>query len=529
MNAKQREQYWVKFQRIRSDIEKKYINSIQESIFAQFKDFAKSIEKNGVDASISELGLNLWEKELIKVFEKMYKETVVLFGNAVYRSIKIEANQKAETFGFNAQWTKEILEFLMTQGFTLVSNITQTTKKRLIDIATTGITEGLSVDQITKLILDDKELEYSNMRARRIVRTEVMRGSNIGAMKGAEAHGFLVDKQWISARDSRTRRIPDDEFDHVELDGVIVPFDQPFTSEGKKGEAVVAMQPGDISAPAGFTINCRCTVGFIPKRDANGRLIMKPKVGGANLQPNINFQNAINQPIEVTKPLTKQDIENNISSLFTNNLNLNIKKVTSSDKMSVDDMKKRQDTLEKLTKEYRISDAIDRNFGTSIAFESTKNSFGFIRSSKYDGKVIFDVNFGDRYDFSRAKPFDNSLKYFYRGKSRVDEKNLDQSTTVHEFAHLIALDSQVKPFNAPPELVKYFKELKKLRTGYRKELKVLYDKNDKEALNDFSLGDYANTNLNEFMAESFTEYKLSSNPTKYAILVGKLIDKYFKK
>jgi hypothetical protein len=31
------------------------------------------------------------------------------------------------------------------------------------------------------------------------------------------------------------------------------------------------------------------------------------------------------------------------------------------------------------------------------------------------------------------------------------------------------------------------------------------------------------------MAEGFTEYKLSSNPTKYAKEIGKLIDKYFKK
>lgn len=280
MNAKQREQYWRKIQLIRNDIEKKYVDSIQKSIYAQFKGFAKNIEKIGVDASISQLGLNLWEKELIKVFEAMYKETVVTFGNAVYRSLKIEANQKGETFGFNAQWTKEVLDFLMVKGFVLVAGITQTTKKRLTDIANKGIQEGLSVDEIVKLILNDKELEYSNMRARRIVRTELMRGSNMGAMKGAEAHGFKVDKQWISARDSRTRRIPEDEFDHVELDGVIVPFDQPFTSTGKKGEAVVAMQPGDISAPAGFTINCRCTVGFIPKRDANGRLIMKPKLNG---------------------------------------------------------------------------------------------------------------------------------------------------------------------------------------------------------------------------------------------------------
>ena len=280
MNGKQREQYWRKTQMLRIDIEKKYINAIQKSVFNEFKSFAKSIEKNGVEASISQLGLNLWEKELIKVFETMYKETVVTFGNAVYRVLKIEAKQKGETFGFNAQWTKEIIEFLMVKGFTLVAGITQTTKKRLIDIANIGIQEGLSVDEIVKLILDDKELQYSSMRAMRIVRTEVMRASNMGAMKGAEAHGFQVDKQWISARDSRTRRIPDDEFDHVELDGVVVPFDQPFTSNGKKGESVVAMQPGDISAPAGFTINCRCTVGFIPKRDANGRLIMKPKLNG---------------------------------------------------------------------------------------------------------------------------------------------------------------------------------------------------------------------------------------------------------
>jgi hypothetical protein len=31
------------------------------------------------------------------------------------------------------------------------------------------------------------------------------------------------------------------------------------------------------------------------------------------------------------------------------------------------------------------------------------------------------------------------------------------------------------------------------------------------------------------MAEGFTEYKLKSNPSKYAKLIGQLIDKYYKK
>ena len=544
MNAKQREQYWVKFQRIRSDIEKKYINSIQESIFAQFKGFAKSIEKNGVDASISQLGLNLWEKELIKVFEKMYKETVVLFGNAVYRSIKIEANQKAETFGFNAQWTKEILEFLMTQGFTLVSNITQTTKKRLIDIATTGITEGLSVDQITKLILDDKELEYSNMRARRIVRTEVMRGSNIGAMKGAEAHGFLVDKQWISARDSRTRRIPDDEFDHVELDGVVVPFDQPFTSEGKKGEAVVAMQPGDISAPAGFTINCRCTVGFIPKRDANGRLIMKPKLNA----PSINQQPQFIKPIEVpaqtqTQPTNtftigknNRDTVKNLQQYIKNVTGLNVSSITIARDLPVDELNEKANQLAKLFNEYKINPGLNLNDDVKLSFASTKRFLGVVYSRKgmnAYGKVLgkpalIEMNFGNKnesiYEISFVPNSENT-----RPSSSVDIFNRQISVPTHEFAHVMAVSSHAENPNSPDFVRSYFRELRAIRKEYVDEMLSYNQKGDKKGVYNVSLGRYASTDIDEFHAEAFKEYKLSSNPTKYAVKVGKLIDKYFKK
>jgi hypothetical protein len=512
MNAKQREQYWRKFQLIRNDIEKKYINSIQKSIFAQFEGFAKDIEKIGVEASISKLGLNLWEKDLIKVFEAMYKESVVTFGNAVYRALKIEANQKAETFGFNAQWTKEILEFLMVKGFTLVSGITQTTKKRLIDIANAGVQEGLSVDDIVKLVLDDKELEYSNMRARRIVRTEIMRGSNIGAMKGAEAHGFQVDKQWISARDSRTRRIPEDEFDHVELDGVVVPFDQPFTSEGKKGEGVVAMQPGDISAPAGFTINCRCTVGFIPKRDANGRLIMKPKLN-------------VPQITNLSKPPKLPDVKQNITNVFNNNTNFNISKITISKSLDNEQLSRRINTINSLTKEYNLSPAINYEGETNLTFKSTKRAYGFVR---FFGNKITEINFGDRSDLSNGRIFDPNFEGL-RTKSRVDQQNLSIATTVHEFGHVISISQYLKLKDVPESTKMFYRELTQIRSNYINELLEANRNKNYKLRNDISLGNYASTNIDEFMAEAFTEYKLSSNPSKYALATGKLIDKYFKK
>jgi len=345
-------------------------------------------------------------------------------------------------------------------------------------------------------------------------------------MEGAKAHAFEVDKQWISARDLRTRRIPRDEFDHLALDGVVVGFDETFNSVGKKGEQVAAMQPGDITQPAGFTINCRCAVGFIPKRDANGRLIMKPKTNGVSTGI-INSQNIVNQQIVQNKPETKQDLEKSIQDLFNNNSNLRVKKVNLSDNLNIEQLKIRRNTLESLTNEYKISSAIDKNYETIVSFNSTNKSYGFIRCST-NGKIIYDANFGDKNDFSKNRTFDENFKGI-RFKSRVDEKNLDIATTVHEYGHLISLRHQLKQFNPPIEIVNYYKDLKKINRLYKKELKEFDQNEDYYNRNQISLGDYANTNIDEFMAEAFTEYRLSSNPSKYAVLVGKLIDKYFKK
>ena len=289
MNAKQRGEYFRKVERLRRQLDTKYYNKFKESISKQFNNFANRIKRDGIGAAKSSLGLDLWEKELIKIFESLYKEAAVLFGNSVYRAIKIDANRKGMTFGFNREWTQQMMDFLMTQGFSLVSDITSTTKKKLLAIVQKGVEEGLSVDEIVKLIKSDEQLAYLAFRATRIVRTEVMRSSNMASMMAADSHDFYVDKQWISARDNRTRRIPRDQFDHVELDGVIKEYDEPFTETGKDGQYISVLQPGalnqtdDSQTPGGFTINCRCTVAFIPKRDKNGNLLLKPKLHEARI------------------------------------------------------------------------------------------------------------------------------------------------------------------------------------------------------------------------------------------------------
>ena len=45
---------------------------------------------------------------------------------------------------------------------------------------------------------------------------------------------------------------------------------------------------------------------------------------------------------------------------------------------------------------------------------------------------------------------------------------------------------------------------------------------------DYFISQYATVNNNEFIAEAFAEYKLSSNPSKAAIEIGQLLDKHYK-
>ena len=276
MNATEQREYWLKVERLRYQLDVKYSSLFNGAIRKDLKQFASDLKEYGASGALSRMGSYAWSEDMMNIMNKLYKEATIIFANAVYRAIAVN-NKKSNQYGFNTEWVDEAIKFLVQYGFLLVSNMTQTTKAKLQDILAQGLNEGKSVDEIVKDILADNENGYSAMRARRIVRTEVMRASNYASMLAADKHDFEVDKIWIARIDSRTRRIPADMYDHVNLNGQKVGWDEYFTSTGKKGDLVFAGFPGDPTTPPGFSINCRCTVGFEGRRDSNGKLIRKIK------------------------------------------------------------------------------------------------------------------------------------------------------------------------------------------------------------------------------------------------------------
>lgn len=104
-------------------------------------------------------------------------------------------------------------------------------------------------------------LEINTRDAQRIARTESTRIENqarndVGRV-GKEKYGLNIWKRWVATKDERTRD------DHLEMDGVEVPFDEPFIMP----DGSELMFPGASGGEPSQVINCRCTFIEFIKED----------------------------------------------------------------------------------------------------------------------------------------------------------------------------------------------------------------------------------------------------------------------
>jgi SPP1 gp7 family putative phage head morphogenesis protein len=192
----------------------------------------------------------------------------------------------------------------------------------------------------------------------------------------------------------------------------------------------------------------------------------------------------------------------------------------------------RMDNLQELLNEYDLKQPASKWGSVDVTFNSTSKSLGQV-SAYSDNFTISDINFGNR-DAGFHRIFDESATIL-REKSAVDEVNLWKSTQVHEFAHVISISQQETMVTLwGKNRQTFWKEMRKINKEYLSEIseintKIFVGDSTFADLYKVHLGKYAQVNLNEFMAEGFTEYKLKTNPSKYANKIGKLIDKHFMK
>lgn len=231
------------FHRFQQKREKFYIPKFNQALQLQVKEAAKYIRAGQSPIIHSE--------PIYNVIKALYKDVAIVYGAKVLTGIK--RDQKARMpMGFSDRMLMLIRQYYGLDFLTMSEDITQTTRDYIQKVLTESYPLGLGVDDIVERITDR---EISRQRAAVIARTEVVGAANNGGLIVAKDTGLNLDKVWISARDSRTRR------DHIIANGKKVGIDDFFIVGGYKLKV-----PGDRGGkdgqpkvPGKEIINCRCS------------------------------------------------------------------------------------------------------------------------------------------------------------------------------------------------------------------------------------------------------------------------------
>jgi hypothetical protein len=337
------------------------------------------------------------------------------------------------------------------------------------------------------------------------------------------------------------------------MDGKVVDFDKPFEVPTIRGIELL-MRPGATNGSPGNVINCRCSMAPFPKEGAQtvGEITdlgfgvadtltaeglsqlgatVQTAVQAAVAEANIVASKPAQAVDEFVPAKTLKDAKVKTIQTFKE-AGLDVDSVRLDRSFGLDQYNEYNKRIDRLVKEYDLNQEYNKGFfgKTSVVFKTSTTTYGkVVRKIWYsDGKVrLHSINFGHKTDKIENRTRVISDKEFLRrSKSAIDEINEPYTTLTHEFTHIIADFETIKAYQKGAE---FYEKLEEIRKQYDQEIiAALKSKNFKLA-NELYLGKYADTNIDEFMAEAFTEYKLHSNPSKYARLVGELIDLFFKK
>jgi hypothetical protein len=261
-----------KFTIFQQKIENKFLPQVLEVLKQTIN---KYIETGVTAANVH--NINLYD--LYPVLNNLYYQCGYGYGWSIYKQFK---GVKSEPEGMQTKAAgnneppvtpqtiaDEVMRVLRLSLAINVNEMATSLKNRILFLINEGYAQGWGYEKTAQMVRDEANI----VRARRIVRTESVKASNMGGIIGAKKTGLLMDKRWISARDNRVRgnpagKYPAAEFDHWKINGTVIGIDQKFQQTGEPMGF-----PGDPEGAAGDVINCRCSLGFIPKRDANGRVI----------------------------------------------------------------------------------------------------------------------------------------------------------------------------------------------------------------------------------------------------------------
>lgn len=378
-------------------------------------------------------------------------------------------------------------------------------KKQITKSVTSGLLQGKSVGKIaTDLQARVREMNrVSAVRAARTAVTGAQNGGRMDSYKAARKKGIELQKEWMATLDGRTRH------SHRRLDGEVVDYDDEFSNGCR--------YPGDPRGKPGEIYNCRCTMAARVKgadTSDEQRWARNPETGRPIKIENMTYAqwSGLKDDIQKGKHIsTAEELVSYSSSLMREH-------GVSIGEMSVGNLiepaKEAVDTIGKLLNE----------------FKSTMKSFS-VQKDKVSGETGATIWATATSSIMRISPTLLRKNSAVVDTLRVGEKK-NLTTPVHEFAHTLSS----KSMDIDKE---FWSEIERVRRTYKRNLRNI-EKAEyvthtmdaaaaKIAKDEIFISDYADKNVDEFMAEAFAQAYLSKNPSKYADEVFDIIRRFFGK
>jgi uncharacterized protein with gpF-like domain len=236
--------HWLKFHRFQKRYESIYTPQVNKALQQQHEQYID----NGTLMAVN-------SAPIYKVLHSLYIDSAYIWAHRATANLRKERL----TMGFSERIIELMKNYFGIDLLNLAEDITQTTKDVIQAVLSDAAEQGFGFDEIVRRL---RSTELTSKRARLIARTETVASANAASNVAAQDSGLIMDKIWISAKDRRTR------LHHREVDEHIVAMHDTFTVGFTQMKF-----PGDKAGGAEECCNCRCTHAFIPRRDANGRLL----------------------------------------------------------------------------------------------------------------------------------------------------------------------------------------------------------------------------------------------------------------
>lgn len=391
---------------------------------------------------------------------------------------------KAIAEGKAVRWNKQIIQSVMTQG----------------------ILQGESIPKLSTRLA--KEVGDSDRKAAirnaRTMATGAQNAGRVDSYKRAEDMGINMEQEWRATLDMRTRH------EHRQLDGQRQKVGDPFKVDGYE-----ILFPGDPSAEGFLIYNCRCTLrGVVAGLEPQARKYRDESALEGLTYDEWKAQkksqsNPITLPEEKGEAIAEKYRREYRDGVFGGSLKEKVEYTPQSIEaiygVKVDILEAGKYEKEALESVSALGRLLEGYNSTAVSYTVVKSVTGTEAGGAYmlNGKTSIHV---------QAKAL--------RNISATDDLRLGDKQylgiTFHEFAHSLSQSRE----KMTPE---FWKEMRKLKKEYQGEI------NSPDWFSKKKISSYAEKDVDEFMAEAFTQAKLSNNPSEYSLKALEIIDKYFKK